>query len=256
MEFTTRMITKQNDRLPALSGLTKQFQAAGLSPLVAGIPTNNVHPWLLWKYAETLPKARPIPYNAPSWSWMSCQSGRKLGFQDDVLPVFFKGYYKLEPVAQVVDINVVLEGLDPNGAIISGHLSLYSYVSLLPDHVRNVTIQRGLQVKGIQHYRFGSVINSCRFDFLSNIDYADYADAQGIVCVLISRIIRIGDAFGSSTTFGLLLNPVEETPSLYQRIGLFKYTSEILEELKGHAKSILTSTMPWDGFELREITIV
>jgi hypothetical protein len=47
--YSSRFLTKESDRLPALSGLTKQVQAAGLAPLVAGVLANNVHPWLLWK---------------------------------------------------------------------------------------------------------------------------------------------------------------------------------------------------------------
>ncbi|KAH8781699.1 hypothetical protein BGZ57DRAFT_820878 [Hyaloscypha finlandica] len=41
--YCSRFLTKESDGLPALSGLTKQVQTAGLAPLATVDPANNVH---------------------------------------------------------------------------------------------------------------------------------------------------------------------------------------------------------------------
>jgi len=250
--YASRLLTKESDRLPALSGLMKQIQAAGLAPLVAGIPANNAHPWLLWKPLEenVLERMSLFPcYTAPSWSWLSCLSGNRLLFQDRWLSKVSEGLdFVLEPVAQILDITVEPAGLDPTGALKSGRLVLYSFASshilrtnraiigALEDSAnRRSTDLRVLRLNDAQLDYEGNRSIGCS---LSRLKLGSIEKLE-VLCVLISRIPATDD--DGDKIFGLIVMPVKE--SKYKRIGTFECFAE-------------KSSMPWEGFKLQEITII
>ena len=59
-------ITRASDRLPAISGIVKQMQGAGLGEYVAGIWKENLFADLLW---TSYPRPRVEKWQAPTWSW-------------------------------------------------------------------------------------------------------------------------------------------------------------------------------------------
>lgn len=68
-------MTKPTDRLPAISAVTKQLQAAR-SPdeYICGVWQESLHEDILWRgesFQLDLPIAADEPYVAPSWSWAS-----------------------------------------------------------------------------------------------------------------------------------------------------------------------------------------
>ncbi|PMD43096.1 HET-domain-containing protein, partial [Hyaloscypha variabilis F] len=67
-KYTTRFLTIETDRFPAISGLTSAFENQGLGEYVAGLWTKDLSIWLAWR-----PKRgkRTDVYVAPSWSWAS-----------------------------------------------------------------------------------------------------------------------------------------------------------------------------------------
>ena len=79
-DYSSRSLTKEEDKLPALSGLASKFQEhfpAG--QYLAGLWSNHLPAALLWKVIHRAPLARscndktyrPMSYVAPSWSWAS-----------------------------------------------------------------------------------------------------------------------------------------------------------------------------------------
>ena len=256
--YSSRFLTKESDRLPALSGLMKQIQAAGLAPLVAGVPANNVHPWLLWKSLSRSKEERvTASYIAPSWSWLSHPSGNRLLFQDRWLSKVSEGLdFVLEPIAQVLDITAEPAGLDPTGALKSGRLILYSFAyacKIEASDFPGVPWWAGLDLRR-GRYKFVNNDGSFNFDSMSyqiQLDYqqhtslkltlarALYESPQEVLCVLVSRTPAMdGD---SDNVFGLVLRAVER--SVYERVGTFECVTD-------------KSGLPWPGFKLQEITII
>jgi hypothetical protein len=240
--YSSRFLTRESDRVPALSGLAKQVQMAGLAPLVAGIPANNVHPWLLWKPLGTAAAAvwkRSTNYIAPSWSWLSYPSGHKLLFQDRWLSKISEGVdFVLEPIAQVLDITAEPAGLDPNGALKSGRLVLYSFASthvvgtddiyFIPNgYLRNLKLEAAKM-----DYEESLALFARRLE-------ADRINKPEILCVLISRAQTTHG--GKDRIFGLVLHTVGNL--VYERIGSFECVAN-------------KSDIPWDDFKLQEITII
>ncbi|PVH68136.1 HET-domain-containing protein, partial [Cadophora sp. DSE1049] len=63
-------ITKDKDKLPAISGLAKRYHRVAGNGYLAGIWGENIHWGLLWSIKELIP-SRPSYERAPSWSWAS-----------------------------------------------------------------------------------------------------------------------------------------------------------------------------------------
>lgn len=70
LSYQNRHITKDGDRLSALSGLARRFQCDALGTYVAGLWCNFILSMLLW---EVKKGRRASEYVAPSWAWASCQ---------------------------------------------------------------------------------------------------------------------------------------------------------------------------------------
>ncbi|KAL3298818.1 HET-domain-containing protein [Colletotrichum asianum] len=118
--YTERNITKDVDRLPALSGIARAFSSKSPSLYLAGIWLDDIASGLLW-YVNVPESARcPDTYRAPSWSWAAIEGspvtflsthffGRRPGEVDEI---------------EYVDHNIDLDSADPFGRVKAGSLTL------------------------------------------------------------------------------------------------------------------------------------
>ena len=117
-EYSSRNLTKLEDKLPALSGLASDFQKITGFTYLAGVWKEDLHQDLIWvvEQPQCKPKLPPgetvLPYIAPSWSWAS-----------HIGPVNFIGPIT-DMDAQVVAADITLAGLDPFGRVTSGYLRI------------------------------------------------------------------------------------------------------------------------------------
>lgn len=70
LSYQNRQITKDKDRLSALSGLAHRFQSESLGTYLAGLWSNFALSMLLW---EVKKGRKATEYVAPSWAWASFQ---------------------------------------------------------------------------------------------------------------------------------------------------------------------------------------
>lgn len=110
--YTSRDMTKSNDRLPALSGIAKWLQThLGNPGYLAGIWNNNdIHRQLAW-YTFNTKYPRP-QYRAPSWSWASIDGGT---FWSNAPGIF-------TPQSEIIDISTTRGSSDPAGSVTGGHI--------------------------------------------------------------------------------------------------------------------------------------
>ncbi|OCK80045.1 HET-domain-containing protein [Lepidopterella palustris CBS 459.81] len=73
-EYTSRKLTYEKDRLPALEGASIQLRRLDVGRYVAGMFIKDMPRCLLWYVGEPCVKNIDV---APSWSWVSCQSPLK-----------------------------------------------------------------------------------------------------------------------------------------------------------------------------------
>lgn len=70
LSYQNRHISKDKDRLSALSGLAHRFQSESLGSYLAGLWSNFTLGMLLWEVKQG---RKTTEYVAPSWSWASVQ---------------------------------------------------------------------------------------------------------------------------------------------------------------------------------------
>jgi hypothetical protein len=221
-QYSMRQLTRETDRFPALSGLAKRIQAAGLAPLVAGIPAINVLPWLLWESLSS--KKRHTEYIAPSWSWASVNCTYKINFINSYLTQPGLSV-KLEPIAQVVDIAAEPAGLDPTGALKSGSLTLYSSVATVK-FIYSIEVVFGVKAAASELHMRNPDGSEDRI-LTPSIDYDEdkqNLNGRDLLFVLICRTKTSDPDDHGSTTYGLVLGSAGG--SLYQRIGCCGFSSE------------------------------
>ncbi len=78
--YTSRKLTKPEDRLPAFSGLASWFQVQLDDTYQAGLFTNDLLRGLFWETRDRLTAKYPATYRAPSWSWASIEAPMKFIF--------------------------------------------------------------------------------------------------------------------------------------------------------------------------------
>lgn len=75
-DYCSRELTRNMDKLPALSGLVEAFREVSGDTYLAGLWMRNLSHQLLWQHCGLLINGRyrytqPSEYRAPSWSWAS-----------------------------------------------------------------------------------------------------------------------------------------------------------------------------------------
>ena len=71
--YTSRNLTKQEDKLPALAVLTSAFQAQLDNPYHAGLFEHDLLRGLMWQTQNPTTATTPSQSHGPSWSWVSVE---------------------------------------------------------------------------------------------------------------------------------------------------------------------------------------
>jgi hypothetical protein len=74
-EYCKMSLTKESDKLPALSGLAHEYQKSWNDQYLAGLWRNQLWRELQWYVVpgERTSPRRPAEYRAPTWSWASVE---------------------------------------------------------------------------------------------------------------------------------------------------------------------------------------
>ncbi|RSL62810.1 hypothetical protein CEP53_004615 [Fusarium sp. AF-6] len=223
-EYSKRELTFVTDKLPALAGIAKAFSGGNddLGQYACGMWEHQLEDCFFWSLAED-PKPKPENNSLPSWSWASV-SGNVSFWGVSAENIEFLGVsvsYDDEPVmGEVTEAVVTL-----SGPLVQATLE-YTQESL--DGVdASSTI-------GSRYYRLRIGDNSSPFrpDYtLDNIPSGSQA-----FCLIFGRSCsstfdpEVDTTDERTTACFLVLIPVDETNSMFRRIGLFDGSSEDDEE--------------------------
>lgn len=74
-DFTSRQITMEKDRLPALAGLAERYRAnmGARGTYIAGLWEKELPESLFWTRSQCTPMRKPLTYRAPTWSWAALE---------------------------------------------------------------------------------------------------------------------------------------------------------------------------------------
>jgi hypothetical protein len=115
LDYSHRSVTRDHDKLPALSGLASRFRDVTGDVYLAGLWKKTLCQGLMW---ETIwpQNSRPSICQAPTWSWLSAQ-----------VPIRYVHARRARdaPLIRIVEADTVLESPDQTGAVVSGKITLY-----------------------------------------------------------------------------------------------------------------------------------
>src|SRR6187402_1176723 len=77
-DFSTKDLTFESDKLPALSGLASYFCQRHGQEYFAGLLSGSIAEGLLWRPHSPGGLSRPMEYTAPTWSWTSLKGRIKM----------------------------------------------------------------------------------------------------------------------------------------------------------------------------------
>ena len=111
-DYSSRHVTRDSDRLPALSGVAHEFQRARGVHYLAGLWRKDL-PRALYQSKEYAkgPCLKPVQYRAPSWSWAAI---------DGRVTQVLESSCSIE--ADIIHVSVESKGLDPIGEVTGGIL--------------------------------------------------------------------------------------------------------------------------------------
>lgn len=123
-EYTRLSLTRETNRLPALSGVAavfakhKDFQQ---SCYLAGIWSNNFPEALYWPSQPN--SRRPLGYRAPSFSWAAVEG--PVDYHKS--PKHRNGRLDTSWVAAMKSFECVPKGVDPHGQVIGGYIDIEAW---------------------------------------------------------------------------------------------------------------------------------
>ncbi|KAB8303261.1 hypothetical protein EYC80_004704 [Monilinia laxa] len=114
--YSPRKLTMAEDKLPALSGIAREFYKIAPSKYLAGLWQEEFLSQLLWSTVRR--NVKPTKYRAPSWSWASID-GSVISGSSRLAGTF---------VLEVQHVSTELEGSDPMGRVKGGSLTARGFI--------------------------------------------------------------------------------------------------------------------------------
>jgi hypothetical protein len=234
--FTQLDITKELDRLPALSGITSGRRDEYLAGMWRSLLIESLHWYPISQPVRGVMARRTRDYRAPTWSWASVEAPiRHIELNLD------ESIHATEFVAKIVAASVTPVGQDPRGEISEGYLRIQgplgtAIVTAIGECEREGTeaeeMIKKMTVTSSDHIDRGlspqsSGPNFCTYVMLRR------EGREGICCLDIYRDpagtataeVYVGDEVSLlviSTAMIMALKPVPGVSGSYTRIGIFE----------------------------------
>jgi hypothetical protein len=225
--YTLRHLTKPSDRLPALSGLAKQYQEILDDEYVAGLWKKSLlQGGLLWQAVGGARDCKPTAvYRAPSWSWACLDGLVGLTFEEE--------WEEHWPLASVVEVHVDLKGQNPFGEVLGGFLKISApkvklMVSEKPEHDHE-TVPHARSVRltteGGDAYGVYALL-----DTIDDTDPEKVQDLKNMELFLIA-ILKYKCSDGKDIGYqGLIVTTVENQRDTFRRIGVLIFDDHTLRD--------------------------
>lgn len=212
-DYTSRKLTKPEDKLVAISGVVKIIQARTGDEYFAGLWRKDFVTQLLWEksFQQHTSLVSAKEYRAPSWSWASVD-----GSIDGGVSISEEG----EILATILDVNVQVASNDPTGRVTSGRIRLSGPM---------ITLQLQLKSTGNIEDRYSEywlTIPGAEKETITRVSRSSSAPPNDLHCLIISRGRKGRTASGYDC---LLLTPTKARRGVFHRWGtivLGSYHSE------------------------------
>ena len=222
IQYSSRFVTYEDDKLVALAALTEAFYKYIQTPYLAGLWAGPALPsLLLWKATGDITSPSPAAYVAPSWSWASMQTPVEFDFHFEdhkadkdmsikIISIHMELKNEKLPFGKVSNGSLIVSALMKNASFIlptpdEVNGSAFGTAWLYPISKRVVKIENGTMVHAI-------------------LDDPNETDTEDIQCLAVF----VGDfdpyGCGGKIVEGILVKEVtsqNNTLRRYRRIGRF-----------------------------------
>ncbi|CAH0056199.1 unnamed protein product [Clonostachys solani] len=231
--YSGTQLTKEADRLVAISGLAKRMRSILNDEYLAGLWARHLPYQLVW-YIPSIRNVggkgdRVENYRAPSWSWASMEG-------EVIMPMIARAT-KAESLIEIEEAKITpLSSIDDTAEVIDGHIRLKGHLFKADVLDRDADARRRLR------FRVDNKVIGGRIQMEERIKHTS---------VFILPIYRESGRLGQSLIYSLILNPAEGRPKgWYSRIGVmttwsgerddeaWTYISEQLEDRTLRDKSL------------------
>ncbi|KAB8211860.1 heterokaryon incompatibility protein-domain-containing protein [Aspergillus parasiticus] len=203
-QYSRCSLTYPSDKLPAISGIAKEYSRLLGSAYVAGLWQDFLVDELSW---QSEPHCTAVnEYRAPSWSWASVNG------------VVIRAYNEFEPMASVLDLKVDIDGDNPYGRVRSGCIKLEAPIFhlVLADANYLYTNANGLvRLKTVcaEDEEFLGQFDTIRFN---NDDSCQMTKTMRPFSLILPNYYMF---VGARLYFCLIVTPADNDPETFRRVG-------------------------------------
>jgi len=220
--YAPRLLTMEDDKLPAVSGVAKYVQQAAKDQYFAGLWGSNMARDLLWRLENR--RAPPADWRAPTWSWASRNGGLNLWRNYS-----FKAWSDMPDEPEKEELMVVLgasitpTSQDTTAQVSEGHIILHGQLApaLIKSNKREVDAGGAILWSDNMLQVF---VGEGKLKEVSDAFncFPDEPVEDEEVLVYCLPVIDLGAA-GMFMT-GLMLKPYDEIefPGVFYRFGIFQ----------------------------------
>jgi hypothetical protein len=220
-DYSTTKLTKQTDKLVALSGLAESWQQHLHDEYLAGLWRMNLYRNLLWRVAirpefDEQPQ-RPGTYVAPSWSWASI-IGPVM-----TLPARTK---ILRNLAIVSDVAIETRGPNPFGQVMAGYVDLYGRIARVKVNSMSLRQSKGSPNTFIIALRDTAVFAQGYIEVSIDVAANDVPSVEAVDWYLMP--LGLCGEYNTRTRpyspllLGLVLREIEPNSNHFRRLGRFR----------------------------------
>ena len=207
--YATCGLSKEEDKLVALSGIAKEMQRLLKDEYLAGLWRRTLVHDLLWNvlYTSKTEQYRKSTLNrSPSWSWASIDSPILFHGATDWHSEKDKTLLNGRVLIEIMETSITALGGDPTGQVLCGAISLRGVIKTAHQNLTSIGQEEGNPcLWTIDGHKL------CRMD----LDERDFCKANNVTCIPLLLDRR-------GTIDGLVLAPDQQHEEVYRRIGTFQ----------------------------------
>ena len=221
MAFTERQLSIDDDRLTALSGVTRQFRrlirnaSGGIrDQYLTGLWSGDLARGLLWTVEDDWLRQsrdsevvyrRPRSWRAPSWSWAAVEG-----------PVNYDPLARLHSLIDLVEAEILPKTVhDDTGQVASAKLIVAGQIVNGVSVVAEKAKREGYHRDYVRGTRYQICHHGTMYDFLPDDPVGPSLSAT-YSCFLVGQI----DWWGPKQCFFIVLQRSSTTPGAYKRVGV------------------------------------
>lgn len=226
-DYKSRLLTKDTDMLPALSGIASEFGKHIQQKYLAGLWNLELANGLLWHARDSYLK-QPSTYRAPSWSWAALNG-----------PITYNlTNRKIVSAIDKQSINMNIKSTTPFGSVEAGSLSLSGWIKksmhshTAVDRSKTIMHEQDFSDPGSPSYTTSAtkILTFCLHHLMDDtgevigwtaFDEADTAaEEEMFTCLRVSENHHPHYKDRADTYNVLILRPTKRKPNEYQRVGM------------------------------------